>query len=51
MTKMVKRKTRWISRLKVAEGEAVDPWGHNTDLEDTKQRFNLRHITPIWGLE
>ena len=51
MTRVVKRKSRWISRLKVAEGEAADPWGHNADLEDIKQRLILSYITPILGLE
>jgi len=51
MTRVVKRKSRWISRLKVAEGEAVGPWGHNADLEDIKQRLILRCILPILRLE
>jgi len=37
MTRVVKWKSRWILRSKVAEGEAVGPWGHNPDLEDLKQ--------------
>ena len=51
MAKAVNWKNRWILRSKVAEDEAVGPWGHNADLEDIKQRLNLRRITPILRLE
>ena len=50
MVKVVKQKSRWILRSKVAEGEEVDPWGHNEDLENIKQPSSLMHISPVLAL-